>query len=62
MRLRTLLPLFGLLALGACKDEKKPEPTNSAAPPASTTVAPAKPAPAPGTPSTPAPANKPAGQ
>ena len=52
MRLRHLLPLVGLLALGACKDEKKPEPAN---PPATTT-------PAPGAPTTPAPATKPPGQ
>ena len=28
MRMRILLPLIGLLALGACKDEKKAEKTN----------------------------------
>lgn len=34
MRIRYLLPLVGLLALGACKDEMKAENT---APPATTT-------------------------
>ncbi|CAO4135363.1 hypothetical protein OFEAOIEE_LOCUS3105 [Methylorubrum extorquens] len=59
MRLRNLLPLVGLLALGACKDEKKAENTT---PPASTSsTAPANPTP-PATTTNPAPANKPAGQ
>ncbi|GEP08078.1 hypothetical protein [Methylobacterium oxalidis] len=55
MRLRTLLPLVGLLALAACKDEKKAETTN---PPPASTTAPANPAP--GAPANPPPANKPA--
>jgi hypothetical protein len=57
MRLRNLLPLVGMLALGACKDEKKAE---NPAPPASTT-APATPTP-PATNANPAPATKPAGK
>lgn len=62
MRMRTLLPIIGLLALGACKDEKKAEKTNAANPPATSTPAPTAPAPAPGVPVTPAPTSKPAGQ
>lgn len=52
MRMRTLLPIIGLLALGACKDEKKAEAPKTTNPPAATPTAPV----------TPAPANKPAGQ
>ena len=59
MRMRTLLPLIGLLALAACKDEKKAETTN---PPPASTTAPANPAPAPGAPANPPPANKPTAQ
>lgn len=64
MRMRTLLPLIDLLALAACKDEKKAEPTNTSNPPAASTTAPASPTPAPGAPAIPgpAPANKPAAQ
>lgn len=63
MRLRTLVPLVGLLALTACKDEKKAEappatpPAPSAAPTPATPPAPASP-----TPSVTPPAEKPAGQ
>jgi hypothetical protein len=57
MRIRFLLPLIGLLALTACKDEKKAE--NPAPPPATTSTAPATPAPPPAN-TNPAPANKPA--
>ncbi|CAO4157278.1 hypothetical protein DHODJN_25920 [Methylorubrum extorquens] len=58
MRLRNLLPLVGLLALGACKDDKAENP----APLASTTgTATATPAPK-ATTTNPAPANKPAGK
>nr|WP_172685423.1 hypothetical protein [Methylobacterium oryzae]AGO88368.1 protein of unassigned function [Methylobacterium oryzae CBMB20] len=55
MRLRILVPLAGLLALAACKDEKKAEtpPANPVAPPA--TPVPANPA----SPVVPAPATKP---
>lgn len=56
MRIRYLLPLVGLLALTACKDEKKAE--NSPAPPPPASTAPANPAP-PATTTNPAPANKP---
>jgi uncharacterized lipoprotein YajG len=56
MRIRYLLPLVGLLALTACKDEKKAE--NPAPPPPSASTAPANPAP-PATTTNPAPANKP---
>lgn len=56
MRIPYLLPLVGLLALGACKDEKKAENTAPSPPPAS--AAPANPAP-PATTTNPAPANKP---
>lgn len=56
MRIRYLLPLVGLLALTACKDEKKAE--NPAAPPPPASTAPANPAP-PATTTNPAPANKP---
>lgn len=59
MRMRYLLPLVGLLALTACKDEKKAE--NPAPPPASTSTAPANPAPSTTTTNPPA-ANKPANQ
>lgn len=59
MRLRYLLPLAGLLTLGACKDEKKAE--NPAPPPSTTSTAPANPTP-PATTTNPAPATKPAGQ
>jgi hypothetical protein len=59
MRMRTLLPLIGLLALGACKDEKKADTTNTSNPPAASTTAPANPTSAPGAPANPAPANKP---
>ncbi|HEV7445818.1 MAG TPA: hypothetical protein VGO18_24795 [Steroidobacteraceae bacterium] len=68
MRMRTLLPLIGLLALGACQDEKKANATNQTSPPAATNTAPPTTPPpgpnaaAPGTPTNPAPANKPAGQ
>ena len=37
MRMLKLLPLIGLLALGACKDEKKAEKTGGAASPTATT-------------------------
>lgn len=63
MRMRTLLPLVGLIALTACKDEKKAEappanpPASSAATAPADTVPPAAPA---GTDT--APASKPAGQ
>ena len=43
MRMRILLPLIGLLALGACKDEKKAEKTDAATPPAASAAAPAGP-------------------
>ncbi|SEN98735.1 hypothetical protein SAMN02799625_02299 [Methylobacterium sp. UNC300MFChir4.1] len=56
MRIRYLLPLVGLLALTACKDEKKAETPPPPPPPAGT--APANPAP-PATTTNPAPANKP---
>jgi hypothetical protein len=56
MRIRHLLPLAGLLALTACKDEKKADTPAPPPPPAST--APANPAP-PATTTNPAPANKP---
>ncbi|MBE7200135.1 hypothetical protein ACLBX9_13270 [Methylobacterium sp. A49B] len=56
MRIRYLLPLVGLLALTACKDEKKADAPAPPPPPAST--APANPAPPPTT-TNPAPANKP---
>ncbi|WP_152997355.1 hypothetical protein [Methylobacterium sp. GXS13] len=56
MRIRYLLPLAGMLALAACKDEKKAE--NTAPPPPPATTAPANPAPPPAT-TNPAPANKP---
>lgn len=56
MRIGYLLPLVGLLALTACKDEKKAETPPPPPPPAST--APANPAP-PATTTNPAPANKP---
>lgn len=63
MRLRILVPLAGLLALTACKDEKKAEtpPGNPVA--NSTTPVPANPA-SPGVPAPAAtpPAEKPAGQ
>lgn len=63
MRLRTLVPLAGLLALTACKDEKKAEvpPASPVAPP--TTPVPANPAPpvVPAPPVAP-PVEKPAGQ
>lgn len=62
MRMRTLLPLIGLLALGACNDDKKAEKTNAVNPPAATVPAPTAPTPAPSGPVTPAPATKPAGQ
>jgi hypothetical protein len=62
MRMRNLLPLVGLLALGACNDEKKAEKPNPANSPAITTPAPPPSSPAPGAPVTPAPAQKPAGQ
>jgi len=62
MRMRTLIPLIGMLALGACNDEKKAEKANAANPPATTAPAPTAPAPAPGASVTPAPATKPAGQ
>lgn len=55
MRLLKLLPLVGLLALGACKDEKKAE--NPAPPAAITSTAPANPT---ATTTSPAPDNKPA--
>ena len=65
MRMRTILPLIGLLALAACKDEKKAENTNTSNPAATGTAAPTSPAPSgPATPPTnppAAPANKPAG-
>lgn len=63
MRLHTLVLLAGLLALSACKDEKKLE-----APPANPVAAPTTPVPAnPASPVVPAPpvtppAEKPAGQ
>ncbi|MGU3454231.1 hypothetical protein [Methylobacterium sp. 391_Methyba4] len=54
MRLRILVPLAGLLALAACKDEKaETPPTNPVARP--TTPVPANPA----SPVVPAPATKP---
>jgi hypothetical protein len=56
MRIRYLLPLVGLLALTACKDEKKAETPPPPPPPAGT--APANPAP-PAATTNPAPANKP---
>ena len=56
MRIRYLLPLVGMLALAACKDEKKAE--NPAPPPAPATTAPANPASPPAT-TNPTPANKP---
>lgn len=60
MRMRYLLPLVGLLALTACKDEKKAE--NPAPPAATTSTAPANPTASTTTTTTnPAPANKPAG-
>lgn len=62
MRIRTLLPLVGLLALAACKDEKKAEAPKTTNPPAASTPAPTTPAATPTTPITPAPATKPAGQ
>ena len=43
MRMLKLLPLIGLLALGACKDEKKAEKTDTAAPPTASAAAPANP-------------------
>jgi putative membrane protein len=43
MRMLKLLPLVGLLALGACKDEKKAEKSGDAASPTATTTAPASP-------------------
>lgn len=58
MRLRHLLPLVGLLALGACKDEKKAE--NPAPPAAANSTAAANPT-STTTTTNPAPANKPAG-
>lgn len=63
MRIGYLLPLVGLLALTACKDEKKAEAPPPPAPtaPAPTTAAPANPAP-PASNTNPAPASKPAGQ
>ena len=66
MRMRTILPLIGLLALAACKDEKKAENTSTGNPAATGTVAPTTPAPSgPATPATnppAAPANKPPAQ
>ncbi|WFT81240.1 MULTISPECIES: hypothetical protein [unclassified Methylobacterium] len=68
MRARTLLPFIALLALTACKDEKKADTTNTANPPAATTAAPASPPtgspaaptpPSPATPTNPSPATKP---
>jgi hypothetical protein len=56
VRIRYLLPLVGLLALTACKDEKKAE--NPAPPPPPASTAPANPAP-PATTTNPAPATKP---
>lgn len=41
MRMFKVLPLIGLLALGACKDEKKAEKTDSAAPPTASAATPA---------------------
>ena len=58
MRIRYLLPLVGMLALAACKDEKKAENTAPPPPPPPVTTAPAKPAPPPTT-TNPAPTNKP---
>ena len=43
MRMFKVLPLIGLLALGACKDEKKAEKTDTAAPPTASAAAPANP-------------------
>ena len=43
MRMRILLPLIGLLALGACKEEKKAEKTDTATPPAASAAASANP-------------------
>lgn len=62
MRMRTLMPLIGLLVLGGCNDEKKAEKTNAANPSAATVPATTAPTPAPSAPVTPAPATKPAGQ
>ena len=58
MRIRYLLPLAGLLALTACKDEKKAENAAPPPPPPPASTAPANPAP-PATTTNPAPANKP---
>ena len=43
MRMLKLLPLIGLIALGACQDEKKAEKTDTAAPPTASAAAPANP-------------------
>lgn len=43
MRMLQLLPLIGLIALGACQDEKKAEKTDAAAPPKASATAPASP-------------------
>ena len=45
MRIRYLLPLVGMLALAACKDEKKAENTVPPPPPPPAATAPANPAP-----------------
>ena len=41
MGMLKLLPLIGLLALGACQDEKKAEKTDTTTPPKASTAAPA---------------------
>ena len=58
MRIRYLLPLVGMLALAACKDEKKAENAAPPPPPPPATTAPANHMPPPAT-TNPAPANKP---
>jgi hypothetical protein len=61
MRLRTLVPLVGLLALTACKDEKAEAPPTNPPPPSSTPALDPAP-PASPTPPVTSPAEKPAVQ
>ncbi|ACL61394.1 hypothetical protein [Methylobacterium nodulans] len=63
MHIHTVLPLIALLALAACKDEKKADTTGTASPPTGNTVAPTPPPANPsapsGAPANPPPASKP---